>query len=335
MKPLKSSAEGNAQGTMNFVYGPIPSRRLGQSLGVDPIPFKTCNWNCVYCQLGRSTPMINERREYFPADEIVEQVQTAIAAHGPGEIDWVTFVGSGEPTLHISLGKMISEIKAFTNIPIGVITNGSFLYRPDVRRDLVMADAVLPSLDAGTEDLYRKIDRPWPELTFDRFVNGLTAFRREYAGKLWIEVMLVKGLNDTEAALKDLAVVIKRIRPDEVHLNLPIRPPGEQWVSPSEEEGIHRARTILGDMAKVVPPTEGSFDLSGYNNALDAVIGVITRHPMLEEELVKTLDRWVPGEVKEILTALEQSDKARPVIRYGQRFWSCVDARYANEASSS
>jgi wyosine [tRNA(Phe)-imidazoG37] synthetase (radical SAM superfamily) len=314
---------------MNFVYGPIPSRRLGQSLGIDPIPFKTCNWNCVYCQLGRSTPMTNERRDYVPPDEIVREVKASIDSHQPGEIDWITFVGSGEPTLHAGLGGMIEAIKGLTEIPVAVITNGSLLYQPDVRKDLMKADAVLPSLDAGNEELYRTINRPWPELTFERLVSGLTAFRREYTGKLWIEVMLIKGLNDTDEALKDLATVIHAIGPDEVHLNLPIRPPGESWVQPTDSEGLRRATAILGDVAQVVSPSDGVFDLSAFDNVIDAVIGVITRHPMSEEEILQTLERWAPEEVKDALKKLSESGKAKVVLRYGQRFWSFSGATYA------
>jgi wyosine [tRNA(Phe)-imidazoG37] synthetase (radical SAM superfamily) len=201
--------------TVKHVYGPVPSRRLGQSLGVDPIPFKTCNWNCVYCQLGRTSPMTSQRRDYFPPDEIVAEVMAAAQAHKPGEIDWITFVGSGEPTLHASLGAMIRRLKTLTVLPIAVITNGSLLHLPEVRQELLAADAVLPTVDAGTDVLYRKINRPMPELNYERFVEGIVAFRNEYRGKLWVEVMLVQGLNDSEAALQDLAAVLKRIRPDE------------------------------------------------------------------------------------------------------------------------
>ncbi|MEJ2231816.1 MAG: radical SAM protein, partial [Nitrospirales bacterium] len=139
-----------------FVYGPVPSRLLGQSLGIDPIPFKTCNWNCVYCQLGRSTPMTNERRDYFPPDEIVREVKASIESHEPGEIDWITFVGSGEPTLHAGLGRMIEQIKGLTDIPVAVITYVALWYQPEVRKHIIHSDAVLPSLVAGTEALFRK-----------------------------------------------------------------------------------------------------------------------------------------------------------------------------------
>lgn len=178
---------------MQYVFGPVPSPRLGQSLGIDPIPFKTCNWNCVYCQLGRTAPLTNERRDYFPPDEILTQVKMALDAHQPGEIDWVTFVGSGEPTLHASLGRMIRQVKSLTHVPVAVITNGSLLYLPDVRDELLAADAVLPTLDAGSEALYRTINRPWPELTFERLVEGLITFRQAYARKLWIGAQRRRG----------------------------------------------------------------------------------------------------------------------------------------------
>lgn len=319
---------------LNYVYGPVPSRRLGQSLGVDPIPLKTCNWNCVYCQLGRSVPLTNERREYFDRQDILAEVGTALAARKPGEIDWVTFVGSGEPTLHIGLGWLIQETKMLTDLPVAVITNGALFYLPEVRKEVAAADAVLPTLDAGNERLYRKINRPHPDITFERLLAGLIAFRREYRGKLWVEVMLVRGLNDTEEALREIANILDRVQPDEIHVNLPTRPPVETWVQPPDKEGLLRAQAILGDVARLVHPASGTFDLSRYETVVDAVIGIITRHPMREDELVRTLEHWLPDEVSATLSELENSNRAQVVERYGTRFWSAASSHYPDEAQS-
>jgi wyosine [tRNA(Phe)-imidazoG37] synthetase (radical SAM superfamily) len=319
---------------MKYIFGPVPSRRLGQSLGIDPIPLKTCNWNCVYCQLGRTAPLTDERRDYFPRDQIVEQVKTALEAHRRDEIDWVTFVGSGEPTLHAGLGWMIRQVKSLTRIPIAVITNGSLLYRADVRDELLAADAVLPSLDAATETLYRTINRPHPHLTFASLVDGLDAFRHAYGGKLWVEVMLVKGLNDSEEALKDLAVILRPIGLDAVHLSLPVRPPAEPWVQPADDEALMRAAAILGSTASLIHPAEGEFDLSGYEDLLDAVVALITRHPLREEELVSALHRWAPGSVSEVLSELAATGRAQQVTRYGERFWTAGAAKYGRDRTA-
>jgi wyosine [tRNA(Phe)-imidazoG37] synthetase (radical SAM superfamily) len=315
---------------MKYVFGPVPSRRLGQSLGIDPIPQKTCNWNCVYCQLGRSMPMTNKRQEYVPVEALLEDVDWALHTHSSGEIDWVTLVGSGEPTLHNGLGKIIRKVKARTTIPVAVITNGALTYLPEVRADLSMADAILPTLDAGRADLYRKINRPWPELTFERLVGGLVALRAEYSGQLWIEVMLVRDLNDSEEALRDLASVLERIKPDQVHLNLPVRPPAESWVQPADEEGLLRAQALLGDVAHVLSPAQGKFDLRGFENECKAVLSIITRHPMREDDLFATFQHRSDEEVRQILHDLIKSGQAQLVTRYGVRFWTASGTKYAN-----
>jgi wyosine [tRNA(Phe)-imidazoG37] synthetase (radical SAM superfamily) len=313
---------------MQYVFGPVPSRRLGQSLGIDPVPLKTCNWNCVYCQLGRTAPLTGHRGNYAPAGLIVEEIRKALEASRPGEMDWVTFVGSGEPTLHESLGWMIRQVRAMTDIPVAVITNGSLLCFPEVREELSAADAVLPSLDAGTDTLFLAINRPHPAFTFERLVGGLTEFRRVYDGKMWIEVMLVKDLNDSEAALKDIAAVISRVGPDEVHVSLPLRLAAEPWVAPADADGLARAEQILGTKARVLPPIPEGASLSGSEDLVEAVIDVISRHPMEEEELVRTLARWKCADVCRLLGKLGASGRAQVVTWFGRRFWTAAGARY-------
>jgi wyosine [tRNA(Phe)-imidazoG37] synthetase (radical SAM superfamily) len=315
---------------MNYVFGPVPSRRLGQSLGIDPVPLKSCNWNCVYCQLGRTIPLTNLRKAFFPTEEIFSQVQDALDHHEKGGIDWITFVGSGETMLALNVGELIQQIKQITKIPVAVITNGSLLYLPEVRQELLAADAVLPSLDAGNAKLYKKINRPHPEITFSRLVTGLKLFRKEYQGKLWVEVMLIKGLNDSPEILSEITTILQDIQPEEVHILLPTRPPVEPWVKPSDVEGFQRAQEIIGPIARVVNATDGTFELAENESLLDAVVDIITRHPMKESELLVTLRKYTKDDVEHTLQLLEMSGKAQIVIRNGVRYWSAIRSHYPN-----
>ncbi|MFQ3631937.1 radical SAM protein [Roseiflexus sp.] len=317
---------------MACVFGPIPSRRLGRSLGIDPVPLKTCNWNCVYCQLGRTRPLVHERRVYVPLPVLLNELDQALAARTPAEIDWVTIVGSGEPTLHSEIGELIRSIKRRTTIPVAVITNGALLYLPDVREALCAADAVLPTFSAGSAAVYRALHRPHPEATFERLLEGLIAFRSAYQGNLRVEVMLVRGINDEEEALRDIAAALQRIRPDRIDITLPERPPAESWVEPPDTEGLMRATAILGAAAHVVHPAEGSFDLRGYATPVEAILAIITRHPMRTEELERALTRWAPNHVRDALHTLESSGAAQVIERYGTRFWCAADAFYPSTA---
>lgn len=317
---------------MSYVFGPIASRRLGRSLGVDPIIYKACNWNCVYCQLGRTTPLRHERQDFVPADDVVAEVRQVLGEHAPGSIDWITFGGSGEPTLHASLGDMLRGVKAMTEIPLAVLTNGALLYRPEIQVELMAADAVLPTLDAGNDELFQRINRPWPELTFGRLVDGLVAFRRVFGGKLWVEVMLIQGVNDGEQELRDIAAVLERIRPHEVHINRPVRPPAEGWVQPPDEEALARAVRIFGSNARVVAATAPCLELSPRGDVHSAIVEILTRHPMSLEELVQALERWEPADVGQALASLARDGRVRSVTRMGRQFWGGAEAKYGQPA---
>ena len=314
---------------MLHVFGPVRSRRLGRSLGVDPIALKTCNWNCVYCQLGRSASLARERKEYVPIEDVMGDVERAVRACAPGEVDWITFGGSGEPTLHAGLGRMIRAVKEMTDIPVAVLTNGSLLYLPEVQVDLMTADAVLPTLDAGTEELYQRTNRPRPELVFDRLVSGLVAFSRIYGGKLWVEVMLVKGLNDGDDALGDLAAILDRIRPHEVHITLPVRAPAESWVSPPDDDRLMRAAAILGPRARIMAGPAAPLDLAAHTDIEASVVEILTRHPMSVQDLNDVLGDGYTGLVKEALGRLLETDRVVEVTRLGKRFLVPAGARYA------
>jgi wyosine [tRNA(Phe)-imidazoG37] synthetase (radical SAM superfamily) len=317
---------------MHIVYGPVPSRRLGQSLGVDPLLRKTCNYNCVYCQLGRTSPLTHQRMDFFPAQDILAEVRAALSAHQSDQIDYITFVGQGEPLLCASLGRLIQGIKALTGIPAAVITNGSLLFMPEVREEVRAADVVMPSLDAADETTFRRINRPWSRLHIGQIIEGLVAFRKVFAGQLWVEVMLVKGLNDLERTLLPIAAALKRIRPNQVHINVPLRPPAEAWVAPPDDAGLMRAMAILGGVAPLIMPADGVFELAEDMPTTDAILEIICRHPMRESELLATLSDRSPAEVGETLHSLEAGGQAQCVEYRGQRFWTHAGSRYARRA---
>jgi wyosine [tRNA(Phe)-imidazoG37] synthetase (radical SAM superfamily) len=195
------------------------------------------------------------------------------------------------------------------------------LHLPEVRTALLPADVVMPTLSAGSAELYKRIHRPHPDATYDRLVEGVLAFRAAYTGRLWIEVMLIAGVNDTPAALWDLAAVIRRIRPDEVHLVVPDRPPAEPWVEPPDEEGLMRAMAVLGPIAHVVHPYSNGIDVSDYAAPAEAILGIVTRHPMSEEQLTHLLARWTPAAIAGALGGLQAAGQISSVERLGTRFW--------------
>ncbi len=317
---------------MSYVYGPVPSRRLGQSLGVDPIPFKTCNYNCVYCQLGRTTPLTNKRKDFFPPEAILAEVRTALEINKPDHIDYITFVGQGEPLLCASLGRLIHDVKALAGIPVAVITNGSLLFMPDVRDEVCAADVIIPSLDAVDKVTFRRINRPWPKLHVAEIIEGMVALREEFEGQLWIEMMLVKDLNDMEAVLSGIADALSRIRPDQVHINVPIRPPAEDWVEPPDNKSLMRAMAILGEVAPIVTPANGVFELVEDMPVVEAIIEIIRRHPMREAKLVETLGCFAkrPDQMQATLESLEASGQARRHVYQGQAFWEYAGGRFAS-----
>ncbi len=267
-----------------YTYGPVPSRRLGRSLGVSPIPPKTCSYSCVYCQLGRTDRLTPQRASFFPKEDIFSEIKDQLAS---SEVDFITFVGDGEPTLSADLGWLIQMCKKHSSKPIAVITNGSLLHRQDVRSDLREADVVLPTLDAGNEEIFKRINRPHGEISFDTMLQGQVDFRREFNGQIWLEVMLVHGLNDTEEALKDISKAVKQINPDRIYITTPIRPPAEAWVKPPRPEGIIRAQEILGKTFTIAENESGGFGLESFTNAKDAIIEIGSRHPLRQEQALE------------------------------------------------
>jgi wyosine [tRNA(Phe)-imidazoG37] synthetase (radical SAM superfamily) len=235
---------------MSHLFGPVPSRRLGRSLGVDLVPRKTCPYDCVYCEVGPTTQQTRDRLEY-QAEAIIREV-TAYLRGPEAALDFITLAGSGEPTLNLGLGKIIQAIKEMSSTPVAVLTNGALLHVPEVRRELAGADVILPSLDAAIEETWRAINRPLPEMSLEQIISGLEALRREYPGRIWLEVMILKGVNDSEAELGALKQVIQRLAPDKVQLNTAVRPVVDDLAQPLNEEEMQAVADFFGAGAEVI-----------------------------------------------------------------------------------
>jgi len=281
-----------------YTYGPVPSRRLGRSLGVSPIPPKTCSYSCVYCQLGKTKHLQIERKSFYAKDDILSEVTKRAKI---SKSDYITFVGDGEPTLCKDLGWLINQTKAILHLPVAVITNGSLLFLKDVRQNLKEADVVLPTLDAGNEKTFRHINRPHGDIGFNVMLGGLIDFRNEFSGQIWLEVMLVKGLNDSEEELWKIRKMVDLIKPDRVYVVTPIRPPAESWVEPASPETILKAQQILGNTVPITELENGEFGLHEFTDAYQAIMEIGSRHPLRREQAIEIENAFSsPGTVEKM-----------------------------------
>jgi len=263
---------------MKYVFGPVNSRRLGASLGLDIIPLKVCSFNCVYCECGATTVLTDEVKEYFPYSEIVAEI-TQVLSKKP-EIDVITFSGSGEPTLNSRIGDIIKFIKTgFPEYKVAVLTNSSLLYREDVRKSLLDADIIYPSLDAVSEKIFDRIMRPVPGTDPETIIDSIALLRDEFKGKLCLEIFIIAGLNDTDDELSRLKGACIKIRPDEIHLNSLDRPGAEDWVRPPDSDNMERVKNYLNPLpVKIIGRAQGTERRVEYfyeyeNIVLDAISG--------------------------------------------------------------
>jgi wyosine [tRNA(Phe)-imidazoG37] synthetase (radical SAM superfamily) len=271
---------------MAHLFGPVPSRRLGRSLGVDLIPPKTCTYDCIYCEVGPTTCRSQERFPY-QTEAIIAEMTDYLKAPG-ARPDVITLAGSGEPTLNLGLGRIIREIKDMCPIPVAVLTNGALLYLPEVRRELAAADLVLPSLDTAYEETYRAINRPLPELSLDSLLDGLMSFRREYGGQIWLEVMLLKGLNDTAAELTRLRRALEKIAPDKIQINTAVRPVVDDAARPLDQGEMEAAAATLGGPVEVIASFSRA-DIAGSPRQDEDLVEMLSRRPMTAPDLAQAL----------------------------------------------
>jgi len=270
-----------------YFFGPVPSRRLGLSLGVDIVPYKVCTLDCVYCQIGRTTEKSIQRKDYVPIDAVTAELQARV--DGGLNADYITISGSGEPTLNSRLGELIDRIKEISDIPVAVLTNGTLFYKADVRIDCCKADLVLPSLDAGDEEVFEKINRPHPDISIEKQVEGLCEFRKEYSGPIWLEVFLVAGVNTGGEQISKIKSIIERINPEKIQLNTAVRPTADSGVIKVNEETLESIGKELGEKCEVVAAySAGSGDKVGGVEA-ESVLSVLKRRPCSIDDICKGL----------------------------------------------
>ena len=310
-----------APAPLTIAFGPVPSRRLGRSLGVNNIPPKHCSYSCVYCQVGRTTSMEVGRAAFYPPEEVVSAVEHRVAdCHASGQlIDYVTFVPDGEPTLDLHLGEEIRALRPL-GIRVAVISNGSLLWRPDVRADLRGADLVSVKVDAADERTWRRVCRPSRSLSLRVVLDGIRQFATEYPGRLLTETMLVRGLNDDPASVGEVARFIEALRPAVAYLAVPTRPPAESDVRPASERAVVAAYELLAARLPRVElltgDEEGGFGRTG--DPAEDLLGILAVHPMQEEAARQYLEEAGAG--SPVLEALLASGRVVRVQHRGRVF---------------
>jgi len=271
-----------------YLYGPVPSRRLGRSLGIDIVPHKVCTLDCIYCQLGGTTQKTIERKDYVDIEAVLAELKERLAQGL--KADYITISGSGEPTLNSRLGELIDGIKKITDIPVAILTNGTLLYLQDVRADCAKADVVLPSLDAGDKQAFQKVNRPHKEISIEKLISGLCAFRNEYAGQIWLEVFFVEGVNTDAEQIAKIRDVIERIRPDKVQLNTAVRPTAEPNVKAVEVEKLQSIASQLGEKCEVVADFLPRHRGQHIASKAEDVLSMLKRRPCSLSDICSGLD---------------------------------------------
>jgi wyosine [tRNA(Phe)-imidazoG37] synthetase (radical SAM superfamily) len=303
------------------VFGPVPSRRLGRSLGIDLMPYKTCSYDCTYCQLGRTTDLTVTRREYVPVSRVLDEARAAFARGITA--DYVTLSGSGEPTLHSGLAEIIAGLKRLTDIPVAVLTNGSLLWQSAVRDALMGADLVVPSLDCGDAAAFARVNRPHPSLEFDAMVAGLREFSHAYRGRLWLEVLLLAEETGTAEHTANIAALAQTLRVDRVQLNTVERPPCESAARPVPEQQLQELARLFTVPVEVIPAPRAA-GADGTLTADDsALLALLARRPCTVDDICVGLGLHPHTALKQV-TALLAGGLVREERRAEKRYFRAV-----------
>ena len=302
-----------------YIFGPVPSRRLGFSLGIDLVPYKTCSLDCIYCQLGRTTNKTIKTKEYTSSSLILKQLKEVLSSGR--RIDYLTFSGSGEPTLNSKIGEMISEIKKVTKIPIAVLTNGTLLFKKEMRKKLKKADLVIPSLDAITPSIFEKVNRPHPSLKIDKIISGLKKFREEFTGKIWLEIMLVAGVNDPSEEIEKFIKVTNSIHPDLIQLNSPVRPPAEEWAKPLSLSKLKKIKKSFGKNCEIIASFQRKKQAAYRKDLEKEILTLLARRPVTALEISNVLGAHI-NEVIKYLEVLEKDKRIKSEIYQGKKYYN-------------
>jgi len=288
------------------LFGPVPSRRLGVSLGIDLVPFKVCSLDCVYCECGKTDNLTVERKEYIPVVEIFDELNEYLDNYP--DLDFITFSGSGEPTLHSRIGDIINFLKRnYSRYRIALLTNGTLLYQEKLRSEVKNVDLIMPSLDAVSESVFERVNRPHSSLDCRRIVSGLTELRKEYSGEIWLEIFIVPGLNDTKDELLSLKKAIQRINPDRVQLNTLDRPGTESWVMTARKEELEAISSYLGN-AEIVTEFTSRRKITSFSKDIEGnILLTLKRRPCTSKDISHSLGLHL-NEINKYLQLLLETD---------------------------
>ncbi len=309
-----------------YVFGPIPSRRLGMSLGVDLVPHKICNYDCVFCEVGRTVRTVNVRKEYIKKEDIISELERFFESFSDQQVDHITLTGSGETTLNVKLGEIIREIKERFSYPVAVLTHSGNIYDPQVREELSYADVVCPSLDAATQEVFEKVNRPHPGIKVGDVVEGLRKFREIFGGTMLLEVLLVDGINNTEEELEKIGEAVRYIEPDSVQINTVDRPGAYPEAKPLTHEQLEFARSVLEKyhpnvvvLSRIYRHLE-KVRFASEEEFIEELLNMIKRRPMTTLDIVAStgLDFF---EVSDVVKKLLENGKLEEVKLNGNRFY--------------